>query len=403
MGSQRRALIVLLLVVASRRYFEGGIVPLTDVPYAALSWGALVFVLRARREGGMANRFAAAAFLTAAVATRFVGVTLIAAAGGAFLRDLAAERSSRKRAAANLAAVLPAIIVAALLFLGMTAGKGAGSFNYLDDAEGRYAAMGMVKTLAVNLVNAPGYLFETIFAVESIAGLGFVAAAVVIVGFVAARRRTTLLGAAYVILYVGMVASLYEVLPRYFMPLLPIVIVAGLDGIDRVGGAMKARFARLPGALAPEKVTAVVVGIAAAINCFYIGREIALNFSDDFYGAYRHGYYADYVEAADVIRDRRIFGRVLAYRSRITHVLGLAPTAPLPWNPSGAARPSDAELAEYIRASSVQMIIVDPDDAESAERFSALISERAEEWQLRAEVGRLLLFDRTTRASRAAN
>ena len=75
----RRAVLVLAFLVTSRQYLLHSIQPLTDVPYAAVSWAALLFLIRAERSGGGGNRIAAAVLLALAPLTRLVGPALVLA------------------------------------------------------------------------------------------------------------------------------------------------------------------------------------------------------------------------------------------------------------------------------------------------------------------------------------
>lgn len=390
LAGPHRALAVLLFLSLSYRFFDYCIEPLTDIPYCALSWWALVFVVRFAKNGGAVRAFAAAALLALSVLTRVVGVTLAAAVAVFFTVRLLRSGESRKRSIAGLASVLPAVAAAAFLAWMMLTARGS-TFNYVDDVTARRGWTELAGGFFSHAREIPSNLFETVVCLESACGLSLVLAAIVIVGAVSLGRRTVLLS-AYALAYLALVASSYKVTPRYFVPLLPIFYVSVFEGFSALGALLFRRLSPLSASRAALLARIVAVCVLAT-NAFYIAREISRNFSRDFYVSYKGGFYKDYLALADSIVADPPPGRIMARHSRIVFTLSGHETTWLPFHPDRPERPGAADVSDYAQERDVGALVIDPEDMEDAEVFRRFLDSRPE-WTQRREFGRLTLAAR---------
>ena len=113
-----------------RRCSTYTLMPLTDVPYALVSWGALVFTLRFAKTGGAANAVAAAILLALAPLTRVAGAVLVVAACVWVALD--ARRRGRAWWAMRSMVAAPAIATSAVAGLWILS-PGDGGFDYAYD------------------------------------------------------------------------------------------------------------------------------------------------------------------------------------------------------------------------------------------------------------------------------
>ncbi len=387
LSGPKRALVAVVLVMTNRQFFEGAIVPLTDIPYCALSWTALLFLVRSEKRGGWGNRVAAAALLALSVMTRVVGVTLVAAVAAWGLWRLFRGGVGRKRAPMDLLVTLPAVVAAGVFTMIMLSGRG-GTVNYVDSAVDARGAGFMFWRTARNLADTPGYLFESVAGLESAAGLGLAFAALVIAGAVKLRRGPAFIGGAYMALCILFVTASHPMRPRYVLPLLPVIYLFAFEGIAMtrrwVAVRLKSDRAKAALAAAPRVMTAMVV----AINCVYVTREIARNSADDFYASYAKGYYRDYLSLASLISHDPAGGAILALRYRTICALTANPAARLPYLPQQAYRPTVDELRQYAARRGIRTVVIDPDDRESAEMLRAFVLTTAG-WSQIGQYGRL--------------
>ncbi|MCD6406215.1 MAG: hypothetical protein J7M19_10345 [Planctomycetes bacterium] len=385
----KRALVVLLFLVTSARYFGYSIKPLTDVPYCGVSWAALLYLVRMERRGGRGNWLAAAVFLTLAVLTRAVGATLVVCAAGYGTVKLIRAKGSRRAAGWNVAVTVPALVVSAWYFAMILGGRGGVGFNYVDASAAGRGTLAMLSDMAAHLWTLPGYLFESVVGLASVAGLGFVFAAVVVVGAVRLRHRGADLAGMYAVACLLFVAALFEVVPRYFVPLLPVVYLFALEGFDVIGS----RIARgISSAGNPVRPAAVVIAIAViGVNLFYVGREIARNYSSDFYASYKHGRYVDYLDLCGALSKDPPAGAVMARQSRVIFTLTGVPTVWLPLGDTKSPLTTPEGARDYVRANGVTAIVVDEHDDDSDEAFARFVTGMPP-WREAGRYGRLVLY-----------
>lgn len=391
-GGGRQAALALLFLVTARRFFQFSIVPLTDIPYCAVSWTALWLVLRAESRGGRATWFAAAGFLAIAPLTRLVGMALVAAVGLHYIMLL---RRSAKRAVAfsRLLVLLPALITTAVFISMVLASRGGDAFNYYDDLIADRSGAAMLARVAYNFRTLPADLFEAVVNLESIGGLGFAFTAFACVGAAACWRKGMRLPVIYCLLYLVYVALGEEVRPRYVLAVLPFLYVFVITACQ-VLLAFVSRRAKTALAAARKTFAALAVVIIAT-NLVYVGREIARNFSGDFYASYRHGEWVDHLRLADHLREEPPKGETLfPLRSsmRVVHVLSSVPVAPPPYHPETTRRPTLEEFGKYVAGRSITALVVDSADAESALLLDSFLASSPREWHKTAEFGDLSLY-----------
>lgn len=388
------AVVALLFIVTSARYFSSSIVPLTDVPYAALSWGGLLYFLRMERDGRLYNRIAAGVLLALAALTRLVGAALVA---GIASHLLISWLKRDKRRSASLAAVslLPAFVATAALVAVMRAGTGTGTFNYITDITTGRTAMDQLAAAAVRASEIPGYLFESVTGLESVFGAGVLMTLVAAAGAVSLWLRGFRVLVLYSIFYLAQVALVYAVVPRYFVPLMPIVYLCLIEGAGAIARLAREFAYRRTAETAVRKTAVVIACLIIAVNLFYIGRELALNFSDDFYSSYKHGKFRDYIGlAADLSREGE-GRRVMALHSRVIHALSGVDVEWLPYHPDSAARPTSRDVLRYAAERGITELVIDPEDSGSAEVFGRFVEEYPEIATTGSVFGRLEIYHLT--------
>jgi len=388
LAGPKRALLVAAFLVSSRWYFKYSIQPLTDVPYSALSWGAMLYLVRADRRGGVGNRVAAGTFVALAVMTRLVGTALVAAAGVYFLAKALRARAERRQAVMNVVALAPAAAAVLVQVFLAYVHRGGAVFNYFDDlATGRSWGEIFGRT-GHDFATLPAYLFEGVVGLESVWGLGLIFTAFVVWGGFGSLRRGGALAGVYFVCYLLFVASGEEVLPRYVTPLLPIVYLFLIEAVRAVIGWGRQRGAGW-------RAAAVLSALLVAANLVYVGREIARNFSRDFYASYhenRIGGWRAYFDLAQALEREALRGKVMAYSARIVGVLSGIDTLKTPYHPETRHRPAADEIARYVKENDIGAIVVDEEFAESAKILEDFISKGPLAWRRVWSSGNVSLY-----------
>ena len=384
-----RTVVALALLVTSARYFSAAIEPLTDVPFAAVSIAAILFLLRFQRRGRRGDAVAAAVFLALTPLVRVAGVALVASAAAIYL--LRARRPGASARDGHLFyATVPALCVTAF-FSPFLFAKSPSSFNYISDITVGRGAWEIARGVALNLTGMPGYLFEAVFGFESALGLSYALLALVILGAAALWRRGWKLPVTYAAAYVLFVALAYPVLPRYFIPVLLFVFLFMVEGVVAAAAWCQTKSRLITGGTVTVVASTCLV-IILATNLFYVAREVGRNFSNDFYSSYKRGRYHDYIEAASNIRRKRPAGRIMALQSRIIFALTGVETVWIPWHPDARRRPTNDELARYVRGNRVTLMVVDARDPESAAIFVNFIRTGPLRWRVIGHYGAVTLF-----------
>jgi hypothetical protein len=394
MRNVRHAVFVLFFLLTARHYFFYSIVPLTDVPYCALSWLALLFVVRLNRAWHWADAAAAAFFLTLAVLTRLVGISLVVAVAGYFLWNTKCGGAQRARALAAAAIVIPAVVAVAVELVLIFRVPAGSSFNYYADLAAGRSGAEIIGRIFHDLVTLPGYLFEGVTTLESVAGLGVIFTAIVLLGGVVYTLRRGGLALAYFVCYLLYVASGEEVLPMYVAPLLPLVYLFLIEAVTSLcAWAVRVWPTSLWVAKALRRAAVIAGALVIAANLVYVGREIALNFSKDFYASYRKGGWREYFDLAGELAKKPPRGRVMAYRARVVCALADVESVRPPYNPETRFRPSIEEIARYVKDRNVTAVVVDGGDTESSELLSKFIAEGPLDWKLDSSFGKLALYE----------
>ena len=389
----KRAVIALAFLVTSRQYMLHSIQPLTDVPYAAVSWAALFFLLRFERRDGWGNAALACVLLALAPLTRLVGLSLVLAVAVYYLARLARAKSQgRARAAVGLASAVPAAVVCAWMLYAILASRSGRAFNYWNDLAAHRTAGEIFARMGHDLWTTPASIFDAVVGMQSVYGLGAILTAVVLLGAWHYWKRGARLAVGVFVLYFLYVAAGEEALPRYVIPMLPFVYLFMIEGFAAIIAGVSDHWRSAFAALAIKRLFIFLAASLVAVNVFYDVREIALNFSPSFYASYRHGRWVDYLDLSDALAKSPPAGRIMMYHPREVTALSGLPAAWLPYNPETTYRPAADETARYVRDCRISAIVIDPDDAGSAEFLAGFVEDGPLRWRESARVGRLVLY-----------
>ena len=130
------------------------------------------------------------------------------------------------------------------------------------------------------------------------------------------------------------------------------------------------------------------------MNLVYVGKEVRLNFSNDFYARYRHGKYLDYFPLAAALVESPPEGRVLAFESRIVCALSDVDATTASTQFSGVLRASTDGVEDHAYLREIHAIVVDPVDDTSARLLYAYL-QASPGWHA-SRFGRLALYLRPT-------
>gem|GEM_PF-5427263 len=404
-ASARRVALVLLLLATSYTYYSLSLEPLTDIPYCAVSWAAIMFLLRGERAAPLPNRPAAAVFLALAPLTRTIGASLVLVAAVVYAARALRAHSRRQRNAANLLVVLPALVttVGMTFFILKTAGD-SWKWSYLRDIT-QIAPGGMTRQVASNLSILPARLFAAVMGRGNITAPGVFLAVVLAIGTVSCwRRRVSGLVIGYTLVYVlFLLVPNYRLSARYLAPILPFVYLFLVEGlivawgwVIRVLPRREGAPARWRDALRPAAPIAAALALAAVIvaNLISVAAALAPRFSSDFYKTYQKGYYRDYLDLVPWLSANPPRGTVMARRCRLINALCDLRAVQPPYHQFVGHRPNLEEASEYVRARDVAAIVVDPRNAESAQVFQGLIDNGPFAWRKEAQFGVLTVYVR---------
>jgi hypothetical protein len=404
LSSRRHAAMVAALLATSFAYYALAVEPLTDVPYCAVSWAAILFAMRSERGGGWPDKLAAAAFLALAPLTRVAGGALVLAAVGVYGARALRRTPPRRSAVGSLLLTVPA--VAATIAVGIfivSTDTGEWHWSYVNDLTAREPAS-IPRQIAANAVILPARLLAVVMGRGNFALPGLAVGAVAALGFVSFwRRRTAALVCIYVLIYViSLLVPNYRLSGRYLVPLLPFVFLFLMDGLailaawlarllsQRGGGQNAFRSAAVERIL--RRAGAVVLAAVIAANLVSVGAALVPRFSTDFYKSYQGGYYEDYLALAEGLRAKAPPGPVMAARNRVIAALCDRPAVQVPYRQFLSHRPDVGDTSQYVRARGVKAIVVDPRNAESAAILMRLIENGPFTWRKEAQFGVLTLY-----------
>jgi len=394
LAGRRWAILILLLLVTNNEFHFCAIQPLTDVPYAALSWAALLFFIRADKRGGALNYVAASVFLALALATRLVAIALVVTLAGYVAISCFTNGRQREKAIRGAFAILPSAILVLATFYVIWHFRRTVAFNYWNELLSWHRLPQMVTRMASNLATIPDGVFEAITSLEAVGGAGILLCMLIAAGASICWRKGMRLAVAYFVVYFLYVASGEAVLQRYVVPMLPLALIFVLEGAT----ALVENLGRFADTAKPAKairatLTVFLAGFIAA-NLVYNAAEIRINFAGDFYKAYRSGKNVDYLTLSRALVADPPKGRILAFLPREITVLTGLPTAWMSYQykPTKTYSPTWEHFERFVNDRGVTAIVVDPEYGPSADYLSQFAAYGPLEWRQAGCFGRLTLY-----------
>ena len=379
----RTALVVAVLVAASR-YLNSSLAALSDVPYCAVSWTALFLLAKIERRPSLVLYNLLAVSLALSVLFRIVGAALVGAVVLHSLWRLCRRPAERGTAWRICAASIPGTLAVIWLLRSSLAAAGTAAFSYFNmAAAGRHPSQ-MALRAAENLGALPGYLFEAVTGLDSIAGLSLVLLALVIWGLATARERGMALAGTYFVVYLLLVGAGVGLELRLALPLLPMLYLYAGKGVAE---ALR-RLTRNPSA-----VVKVLAALVLIVNLGHAGKTLVENRSPSFYGAYSHGKWLDYIDLAAHKDAFAPVGRVLVPAWGPVHMLTGWDTVITPHALDVVDRPEEF-LAAYAGENGVRRIVIDPEyGGERGEALRRFLGSGKVQITGRTQFGRLTVIE----------
>lgn len=394
LGGRRWAILILLLLVTNNDFYFRAIQPLTDAPYAALSWAALLFFIWADRRGGALNYIAASVFLVLALLTRLVGIALVITLAGYLVIRYFSDRRQREKAIKGAFTILPSAIIMLATIYVIWHFRRTVAFNYWNELLSWQRLPQMIVRAASNLATIPEGVFQAVTGAESVGGVGVLLCMLIAAGATICWRKGMRLAVAYFVVYFLYVAAGEAVLQRYVAPMLPFAFLFILEGAT----ALVAHLGRFSDSEKPAKairavLTVFLVGFIVA-NVVYSSREIRINFSRDFYKVYRSGKNVDYLTLSKALVADPPKGRILAFLPREVTVFTGLPTAWMSYQykPTNTYSPTWEHFERFISDRDVAAIVVDPEYTASADYLSQFVVYGPLQWRQAGCFGRLTLY-----------
>jgi hypothetical protein len=376
---------------------------LTDVPFLLLISIATYAFLRGGR-GHWGWYFLGAAALLVASWTRLPGVIFAAGLVLAVLLDLSREGYRRRALAAVGAGAIVLAGFAAWYFLVRTRGD-PGTIDQVAAVTGeRFNVFSPAKwpALMQAVANFPAALASAITD-QKLEGWHFnlLPTAVLLVGLWTLLRRRQMLVLVPVALYVGflIVLSPSSVAPRYFLPIMPMLVYGLLVGAQTLRLALES-LTRRPAW--PGWALAVVVAACVGTSAPKIAREIYWMRHPQFYAVYDGGKWSDFRNVSAVLRER---GRpeadaVVASQPTIVHHLsGLRVAAGPPLWPREGPRAYKSlppkEFAQAVARGPWRFVVMPADTPDWSEPMMKAIEESGALGPPE-RFGRLVLYERRT-------
>ena len=245
------------------------------------------------------------------------------------------------------------------------AARGSAAFSYYNaHVEGR-SVFQVISKGARNVLEFCVFLFKLAVGVNSAAGLWIIFLLLVIAGIVSYWRRGGRIAVTYCAFYLSLVATIPEhinVEVRHAVPLLPLLYIfawRGLVSAHALGKRLLPHADRFP--RGRETLAAAVVAVIAAINIVGVGKELARNFSPDFYARYSHGKWVDFISLARNAADVPVTGRVMVTAWGPTHMLTGWEALRTPWRVPEKAAGMEL-LRKYCLQNDIRVIIGRTDD-----------------------------------------
>ena len=348
---------------------------LSDVPFMLVITLALLLYYRGLRNCGKGWAWTLACLcLVASCWLRVVGFAAAFGAGLGLL--LAGWRSARRRTILNLGLlVLGVLLSLAVFYPAYKAGAGAisGSYSSIISRGGNWSPwLRLVATPAGAVYDGSGQLSRLFFAQKFPLPLCLAVLVLpIVVGWARRLRHGDYLGPAILCCYLGAhVMTMLTVRTRYFLPIMPLLLVYFLEGavcctsaIASLAGRWRSRDEETPSqAIAPQVGVAIAAGLLAlivAMNLPMVGRHIYTKHVGNFYAYFENGKWRDDYELAQLLKARRIDGNVLA-----SQTIGQLADLPTPdvADKSLRNKTSPAQLRGILSKLDAELVVLDLND-----------------------------------------
>jgi len=383
LGAADLALPVLLVTGLSAYLFITATRIQTDVLFALLAALGLYGFVRGAADSPWWIVFGGAAMLLATL-TRLPGVVFFAGAVPGLALSL--RRPGRAWRIGILAAVV--IVTSVVLWywttcIRTTSDVGAGDYSViLNTHVETFFDLSRIESIGTGLALLPSAVFAAIFSQQLNSWLMLGPLLVALLGLVTLARRGQWIIVLPVALNVGFLVLLGggSVARRYLLPTMPFVIYALLVG-TQVSTAWIRRRQPAGGAAAGRVAAIVVAAACVGISLPKIAREVYWMRSPDFYAAYDHGEWQNFVQASQYLREHGCEGidEVMGPEHTVVHYLShlrifvkvLAPGLGT-WNPE---KTPPEQFVKIAVDSPARFILIPPNAApwseEAAARFAA--------------------------------
>jgi len=386
---------VLLAVGFSARLFIESTNILTDVPFAFLVALALYAFVRGR-EGHWAWFLAGSFAMVAATLTRLLGLVFFGGLVLATALDFRRGGYTRRILASVGGAVL--VVGAFLVWLILLRSRSdPGTIDYVHDAggiAGQFWSWAKLESLDEAAGNFPSALCSSIVS-QKLPYLNLVPTAILLCGAWTLARARQLLALVPVGLYVALLAVVAPsaVAPRYFLPIMPVLVYGLLVGVRTLAMWTTRRkqvrtlsadtVATRPGTPRGDAGWALSVAIALclAISLPKIGRQVYWMRHPRFLVLYEHGRWQGSVEVGNYLAQhgRAETDRVLTPDERVVHYLSrlraLSQYSPKMANPQYYDSAPPEELARVAVDGNYRFVVVPTDkqpwSADAMERLEA--------------------------------
>ncbi len=340
LSDRRTAFAITLATGFSYTYYHHSHVILTDISFTALFWAALHLIYT---RGGRSLYWPALAgvILAVAVAIRAPGVALVCTVAVGLVFDRRRGQITPKRRLAKASAVLvpSAIVCGALCILAYLFSEK--TPLYVGDIV-RNTQRSPFKTLfrvGAGFLRLPFAYAETLNSQEALLPVGIVVLALAVVGGVRTWRRGIRSIPLILVLYVVVLCVMggkRAVRPRYLMPVAPMLLLLGFDGLFaalRYTTKIKNRHLRPRDYLRGATVMAAVIIACNAPrlfrNAFYYTYA---SYTLHYHQIIKSGRYADWFAVSEIINetpdDEKVVIGIDRDNLRVVHFLTSRPCVP---------------------------------------------------------------------------
>jgi 4-amino-4-deoxy-L-arabinose transferase-like glycosyltransferase len=325
LGAADLAMPVLLTTGLSAYLFITATRVQTDVLFTFLAALGLYGFVRGSTGSPWWIVFGGAAMLLATL-TRLPGIVFFAGAAAGLALSL--RRPGHVWRIAALATVVA--VTSVMLWYWMTrirtqADVGAGDYSVvLNTHVETFFSLSRLESIGTGLALLPSSVFAAIFGQQLNPWLMLAPLLVALLGLATLARRGQWIIVLPVALNIGFLVLLGggTVARRYLLPTMPYVVYALLVGTQVVAAWIRRR--QPAGGAAAGRVAAIVVAAACAgISLPKVAREVYWMRSPDFYAAYDHGEWQNFVQASQYLREhgRAWIDEVMGPEHTVIHYL----------------------------------------------------------------------------------